>query len=211
MAALGSFWGVASGAALSSAVALTPLAFAHGDDAGIALMPVRQAGCGGVSTPTVLFASHRWSDSGGNLSVNEVVPASNVAQLASIRRVLGASITDLAELFGVTRPTVYAWMQGAEPRGEHFERLQKIVCQMREVEAFGIAEVGKLLKRPLQDGSTLLELIKKDQPLGVALRELSDVAQAEDKQRSMSKGGKVAVTAADALSGQSMPGYTSEA
>lgn len=53
--------------------------------------------------------------SGGNVSVKNDPPLSAADQLAHIRTVLGASITDLAELLNVARPAVYAWIQGTEP------------------------------------------------------------------------------------------------
>lgn len=211
MAGVSRFLGVASGAALGGAVAFAPMAVALSDGAAIAVMPTGHVGSGGVSSPLVVLASHRWSDSVGNVSVNLDAPMSADEQLAYVRAVLGVSITDLAELLNVARPTVYSWMQGTEPRGEHLERLQRLERQARDIEAYGLGGLGKLLKRPLQGGATLLELMKNNQPVNVAMAQLAAVARMEEKQRLSGKGGKVSATAAEAARDQSMPGYVTGA
>jgi transcriptional regulator with XRE-family HTH domain len=59
----------------------------------------------------------------------EVKPAVSMASLTIsdrlnfVKETLGLSITQLAELFGVTRKTVYDWYEGAEPRQAMIGRL----------------------------------------------------------------------------------------
>lgn len=209
MAGVNRFMGLATGTALTGAVAFAPVAVAYSNDAAFAVMSTDQVGSGGVSSPLVVFARHRWTDNAGNVSVNLDVPMSVNQQVAYMRSVLGVSITDLAELLDVARPTVYAWMQGAEPRGEHLDRLKRLERQAREVEAYGLAGLGKLLKRPLNTGYTLLDAIKNDQPLGAALAELATVARMEEQQRMSRKGSRLSIAAADAARDQSIPGYPS--
>jgi len=210
MAIIDKFFGVASGAALGGALALTPAAVAFNDEAPSPVMLLGQVGSGGVASPVVVLAGHQWSDSGGNVSVKIERPLSAIEQLAYVRKVLNISVTDLAELLKVTRPTVYAWTQGGEPRDEHLESLHRIAQRADEVEKYGLAGVGKLLKRPLKNGSTLLQMIERHEPIDTALRELAAVSRLEQRQRAMPKGGKVRMSAAEAAAHQSMPGYLSE-
>ena len=186
-------------------------AVAFNEHATIAIMPMKQAGSGGTVIPIVALANFRWADSGGNVSVSVESPLSADQQLAYIRRELGISITDLAELLEVARPTIYAWMQGVEPRGEHHERLRRVAQLASEVEASGLVDVGRFLKRPLQDGATLLGLMKAEQPLAIALNELITIARSEARQRAARKGGQDSISAALEASAQSTPGYTSKA
>jgi transcriptional regulator with XRE-family HTH domain len=133
-------------------------------------------------------------------------------QLAYVRDVLAISITDLAELLGVARPTIYAWMQGAAvPRDEHLLRLQQVEQQAREVEAFGLLMEAKLLKRPLRDGTTLLQRLNQRQPLAPALTELAELNRIERQQRASRKGHALGRTAAEAAADQSTPGFLTEA
>ena len=207
MAVINSFLSVASGAALSGAIALTPVSVAFKDGGAIAVMPTGRVGSGGVASPEAMFARHAWTDSGGNVSVSPGLPVTPNEQLAYVRRTLGISMTDLAEVLDVTRPTIYAWLQGAEPRAEYLDRLIRLVRMASEIDAFGLDELGKLLKRPLQDGRTVLALIKDGQPIASAMKELEVVARREHRQRASLKGGKNNLAAADAPMEQSMPGY----
>lgn len=198
-------------AASSAALAFTPVASAFDDEGAAMTIPVGYVGSGGVSSPQVILASFRWADSGGKVSVSLEVPMTAAEQLAYVRSVLGVSITDLAELLEVARPTVYAWMQGTEPRDEHLERIQRLERQARDIEAYGMAGLGRLLKRPLSGGQTLLGLIMSDQPVDGAMAELHAVARQEEWQRSVRKGAQTAATTADPVTEQSMPGYTTGA
>ena len=135
-------------------------------------------------------------------------------QLAYVRAELGVSVTDLAELLDVARPTVYSWMQGTEPREEHLEhleRLRRLERQVRDVEVYNLSGLSRLLMRPLVTGNTLLDLLNAEQPIGAAMEELCAVARVEVEQRSARKGRQVTRAAAEAARDQSMPGYTSGA
>lgn len=199
---------VASCAFIGSATA-APEAFIYSDEAIVVSAPEVQVGSGGLATPMFLLSNYGWSDSSDSLSVKVTQPMTATEQLSFVRTALGASITDLADLLDVSRPTLYSWMQGTEPRDEHLERLQKLTLQANNIDAFGIAGLGKLLKRPLQEGQTLLDLIKQDHPLTPALDELAALARIEEKQRAMIKGSGTVLSAAAAGMEQSMPGYLS--
>lgn len=209
MATLNSVFGMASSAALGGVLALSPLQTSTASTGNSMSMRIQQVGSGGVATPVSILAGHRWSDSAGNLSVRLGASLPADEQLAYVRNVLGISITDLAELLDVARPTVYSWMQDAQPRDEHLSRLQRIEQFAREVEMYGLAGAGKLLKRPLQSGTTLLQLMKANQPIASALSELAGLSRHEERQRSVQKGSEIRVTAAEAAAGQSMSGYAS--
>lgn len=132
-----------------------------------------------------------------------------VEQLMHLRRTLGISLTDLAELLGESRPTTYAWLQGAEPTVEQLDHLSRLVRLANDIDAYGLGKLGALLKRPLRDGTTVLTLIKGGHPIAPAMKELEIVMRRERQQRALLKGSRNIVTAAEATMEQSVPGYLS--
>ncbi len=72
-----------------------------------------------------------------------------------------ASISKLAELFGVTRKAFYAWMNGdSEPRAGRIERIavfREALSSLATREERSAAM--KLLNRPLSDGSTIQSIL----------------------------------------------------
>lgn len=211
MATVDSFSSVAPDAAWGSALALSAAVVYAGPLASAAL-PSSSVGSGGVASLESALMRYRWSDSSGNVSVRMAERVSADQQLVYVRDVLAISITDLAELLGVARPTIYAWMQGAAaPRDEHLLRLQQVEQQAREVEAFGLLMEAKLLKRPLRDGTTLLQRLNQRQPLAPALTELAELNRMERQQRASRKGHALGRTAAEAVADQSTPGFLTEA
>ncbi|WP_157763359.1 hypothetical protein [Pseudomonas citronellolis] len=66
----------------------------------------------------VLFEVGAFSstDDAGSGAEKFLPPAATAEKLTSIQSTLGLSITQLAEIFGVTRKTVYDWFDGTEPR-----------------------------------------------------------------------------------------------
>jgi|SRR5690554_4386645 len=211
MATIDSFSPVGSGVVWSSALALSAAAACVGTSAFMPL-PSSTVGSGGVATPETVLARHQWSDSSGYVSLRVATSLTPAQQLDFVREVLSISITDLADLLDVARPTVYAWMQGtATPRDEHLARLNQVEQQAHIVEAFGLLNTAKLLKRPLRDGTSLLQRLKQQLPLDSALSELAELNRLERQQRVNPKGRAFARTAAEAAADQSTPGYTTEA
>jgi hypothetical protein len=81
-------------------------------------------------------------------------------KLAGIRRYLSMSVTDMAKVLHVRRPTIYSWLR-KEPslRAEHARRLESIYKNAREWRAISSKPVGEFLNRPLTQGPTLLSLL----------------------------------------------------
>ena len=89
--------------------------------------------------------------------------------LLKLRESFGLNLSQLARVFGVTRQTVYDWLQGAEPRASvaaKFWRLSEVAKQM---DALGIARPSSVLCKPLEGQRTLLELLESDGPLEEAI------------------------------------------
>jgi len=53
-------------------------------------------------------------------------------QLDEIKNSLGLSVTQMAELFGVTRKTIYDWFEGVEPRANAMNRIDVMLDVLHE-------------------------------------------------------------------------------
>lgn len=67
--------------------------------------------------------------------VSRVHSASVSERLDQIKDSLALSVTQMAELFGVTRKTIYDWYEGAEPRSTTMSRIEVLADVLREASA----------------------------------------------------------------------------
>lgn len=85
--------------------------------------------------------------------------------LSKAREMLGATISDLAEMFGVSRPTIYSYMDGNEPVGnvEQFRYrlslLETTLCFMAKFELS--TPSSRILRRRDSEGKTFKELMSE--------------------------------------------------
>lgn len=113
-------------------------------------------------------------------------PADHVA---NIRDVLSISMSDLASVLGVTRPTAYAWLEGQEPETEAVMHIQRLSGVADEINLANIIRLDKLVHRPILNGRSLLDILKTDEdPVG-DLATLKEIADKEAQTRRESKGG----------------------
>jgi transcriptional regulator with XRE-family HTH domain len=112
-------------------------------------------------------------------------PAEHVA---NIRDVLGINMSDLASVLGVTRPTVYAWLEGQEPKTEAVTHIQRLSRISDEIKRINIIRIDKLIHRPILDGRSLLDILKTDEDPLNDLSILKKVADKEERTRREPKG-----------------------
>lgn len=132
-------------------------------------------------------------------------PAKHVA---NIRDVFAMRMSDLASVLGVTRPTVYAWLSGQEPKGEAVMRIQKLSHAADKFSRENITRLDKLLYRPILEGRSLLDILKENEDPLIALNTLKAIADKEALTRLESKGtGKYLRSLNDVLSDSSVATY----
>jgi DNA-binding XRE family transcriptional regulator len=109
----------------------------------------------------------------------------SIAQhLTSIRETLGLTMSDIAKIFDVTRPTVYSWFGGSNPRPEIRLKICRLSTLSDEFRAAGISRVGIYLRRPIGGNGSLLDLLKSDADLNEAVASIKSTAmQTRDKLR----------------------------
>lgn len=111
--------------------------------------------------------------------------------LAGLRESLGLSITDLARVFDVSRPTIYAWMKGeTEPRPELWPRLREMEQLASRAQRYSLSRAARLVRRPVLDGTSLLERLQAGQEIGEEhLQVLADLSRDEESKRAKPRGG----------------------
>jgi DNA-binding transcriptional regulator YiaG len=112
-------------------------------------------------------------------------PAEHVA---NIRDTFAINMSDLASILNVTRPTVYAWLEGQEPKAEAVIRIQQLSHTADEIKQANIARLDKLVHRPILNGRSLLDMLKADENPLEALATLKTIADKETQARREPKG-----------------------
>jgi transcriptional regulator with XRE-family HTH domain len=106
-------------------------------------------------------------------------PAENLAQ---VRKVLHPSITELANLLGVSRQAVYDWLAGKGISSQHEDKVESLAKAASVISASGL-NVFQPLHRRLPGGKTLFETIRDGgSPESVAL-DLVRIARRDVEQR----------------------------
>jgi len=112
-------------------------------------------------------------------------PAEHVA---NIRDVFAISMSDLASVLGVTRPTVYAWLAGQEPKGEAVICIQQLSRAADKFNQANIIRLDKLVHRPILNGRSLLDILRTDEDPVEALATIKAIADKEAQTRREPKG-----------------------
>lgn len=134
----------------------------------VAPLLARTAGTGGIMTAHSTVERIKWVyDPLIHLEpprVKKQVDVRSPAEhVANIRDVFAINMSDLASVLGVTRPTVYAWLAGQEPKGEAVRRIQQLSCAADKFNQAKIIRLDKLVHRPILNGRSLLDILKTDE------------------------------------------------
>jgi len=158
----------------------------------VAPLLVLTAGTGGIMTPHSAAELNRWLYNPyihiEPSKSNKVDMSSPAEHVANIRDVFAINMSDLASILGVTRPTVYAWLEGQEPKGEAVIRIQQLSCTADKFKRENIIRLDKLVHRPILNGRSLLDMLKTDVDPTAALATLKVIADKEAQTRREPKG-----------------------
>ncbi len=103
--------------------------------------------------------------------------------VAHIRAVFRPSIADIANIFNVSRQSIYNWMSGERPSQESIDRLGDLAKAADLFLAHGIESSTYLVRRKLDNGKTLMESVRDGESAQDAARSLIQMAQKEMAQR----------------------------
>lgn len=150
------------------------------------------AGTGGVMTAHSTEVLHRWiHDPRIHIerpALKNIDMHSPAEHVANIRDIFGINMSDLASILGVTRPTVYAWLEGQEPKAEAVIRIQQLSRTADQIKQANITRIDKLVHRPILNGRSLLDMLKVNENPSEALAKLKAIAGKEAQTRREPKG-----------------------
>lgn len=151
------------------------------------------AGTGGMMTYHSTEILNRWIDTprihversfASDPNIDTRSPAEHVA---NIRDVFAASMSDLAAVLGVSRPTAYAWLEGNEPKPEAITRIQRLSNIADRVKGMNIERMDKLIHRKILNGESLFDLLKTDKDPAILIQSLKEISEKEARTRQESK------------------------
>jgi hypothetical protein len=139
------------------------------------------AGTGGAYQPSSFLDSHVLANNpliraDGNRRRKSAV-ASIPSQIAKIRGAFRLNMSELADVFGVSRPTTYSWLQGATPKEEILEKIWRLGSYADKAAAMNIPRMEVFMKRPLGNGTTLMEALKSGREIEASLSHLQDLVR----------------------------------
>jgi transcriptional regulator with XRE-family HTH domain len=173
------------------------------------------AGTGGIITPdsmsvlnnciytSQLHVEHPSAKCLENIVTKEVELRPPADLVANIRDVFGLSMSDLAALLGVTRPTAYAWLEGQEPKPEAVIWIQRLSKTADETKRMNISRLDKLVHRPLVEGRSLFDVLKADEDPTQIIASVREIAEKEAQTRSKPKGSGKHLRSLDDVLGES--------
>ncbi len=104
-------------------------------------------------------------------------------ELELIREALRLSVAETAQLFGVTRPTIYSWQNGKPISPENAERLREIAQALEPHLQIIQAQVGRVAHRAIEGRSTLLQMLAQGADAQEAFGRLAIILGREATQR----------------------------
>lgn len=75
------------------------------------------------------------------------------------------SVSMLAEIIGVTRPTIYSWQEGTDPQADKQNRIELIFDLLSTVDAQRISLLSKVWNRKIDDNLSLFQILTSPSPI----------------------------------------------
>ncbi len=153
------------------------------------------AGTGGAMTTQGMENLHLWVYAPYvhvepvSQDIDSRTPAEHVAL---IQDTFALKMSELAMILGVSRPTVYAWLDGQEPKPESIQDIQRISHLAEHLQTTKIICLDKLIRRPIFNSQSLIDKLKAGEVTGEDLSILKELADKESQSRRRTKGsGKI--------------------
>jgi len=110
----------------------------------------------------------------------EIAYAPSTAQMLSrIRDVFGLRMSEIAQIFGVSRRAAYDWLEGAIPKPDTVTKIYNVDKYAQELRASGITSLERYVRRPIASGRSLLDLLMSGENIDAAIAIIRHIA-AED-------------------------------
>lgn len=104
-------------------------------------------------------------------------------ELKTIKDALGLSVSELAQLFGVTRPTIYSWQGGSRVTEGHAKRIRDIARAIEPRLSLLDTQVGRIAHRAINGRATLFQILREGEDVAQTMDKVADILQREAAQR----------------------------
>jgi transcriptional regulator with XRE-family HTH domain len=125
--------------------------------------------------------SHRYAVSADVIEVEKAREPSE--DLAHIREVLSPPVSELATTLGVTRQSIYNWLNGEQVAVENAAKLRDLAQAADVFTGNGVTINATLLKRKFANGKTLLQAVQSGESAREAALVFVQVLKRESEQR----------------------------
>jgi hypothetical protein len=116
--------------------------------------------------------------------VQAPAPAPYAELMQVIKTGFGRTMTRLPEVFGVSRQTLYNWLNGETPKPAHQVKLRQLAEAARMFSALGFRPTSLALDRTITRGKSLLQLLSEGADGREAAKKLIRVVQHGNEARS---------------------------
>ena len=145
-------------------------------------------GTGGISDARYLQQRHDrgYAIAGIHAAAEVPVAGRTPAQdLSRIREIFNPAVSDLANLFGVSRQAIYKWNNGEQPKPQFAAQLEKLAQAADVVAAENLADPRQALRRKISDGRTSFELVMAGKPARDTAQKFALILRREAAERKL--------------------------
>lgn len=122
-------------------------------------LPIQEVGTGGVANMVFVRQALGYQP----YEVLEQIQSNKVAPYAElmgqVKAGFGRTMSRLPQVFGVSRQTLYNWLEGETPKVAHQERLRELAEAAQVFAGLGIKPTTLMLDRTVAEGKSFLQLM----------------------------------------------------
>lgn len=122
-------------------------------------LPFVEIGTGGVFNATFLRQAKGYAPFELVAPVQALAPTPYADLMQQVRRGFGRTMSRLPEVFGVSRQTLYNWLDGETPKEAHQERLRQLAAAAKVFEDLAFKPNAAMLDRTLIKGQSFMQLL----------------------------------------------------
>ncbi len=115
--------------------------------------------------------------------VKHVEGAPYAKLMQEVKAGFGRTMTRLPEVFGVSRQTLYNWLDGETPKLAHQEKLRQLADASRVFQELGFKPTSAALDRTVSKGKSMLQLVAEGTNGHEAAKKLVRIVQRSNESR----------------------------
>jgi hypothetical protein len=122
-------------------------------------LPLLEVGTGGMPSESFVLRGIGYQSFVVLRKPSPVAESPYAALMAQAKAGFGRTMSRLPEVFGVSRQTLYNWLEGETPKAVHQERLKQLAAAAEVFAELGIKPTSQMLDRTVAHGQSFLKLM----------------------------------------------------